>query len=80
MSSLPARTRMLTPKERLYLLDAARGLTAQQSAHRQGVSINTAVTMLTRAKAALGAVNITHAAALAVANGEINATDLRGTS
>lgn len=78
MTVLPSRPRPLTPSERVYLRDAAKGLTAQQSADRRGVTVNTVLSMLKRAKAALGATNITHAVALAVTTGEIAITSPRG--
>lgn len=56
----------LTTCEKKYMLDAAIGLTAKQSARKHGVSLNTVHGSLTRAKAALGADNITHAAVLAL--------------
>lgn len=77
MSQMPPRRRLMTAAERAYMLDAALGLSAKQSAKKQGVSVNTVNTMLKRAKFVLGAINITHAAALAVANGEIRPNELR---
>lgn len=68
--------RALYPAERKYLLDAARGYTAQQTAKRHLVSTNTVNTALKRAKTALGARNITHAASLALAAGEFTTNDL----
>lgn len=68
--------RCLYPAERKYLLDAARGYTAQQTAKRHLVSVNTVNTALKRAKTALGARNITHAASLALATGEFTTNDL----
>ena len=70
-------TRALHPAERRYLLDAARGLTAAESARKQQVTVNTVNTGLKRAKAALGARNITHAVALCLALGEFTAYDVR---
>jgi DNA-binding CsgD family transcriptional regulator len=58
------------------MLDAARGLTASQTARKHGVSTNTVNTALKHAKAALGALNITHAVALSLALGEFATTDL----
>lgn len=71
-------TRTLHPAERQYLLDAARGYTATQSAKRHGVSYNTVTTSLANAKAALGAFNIAHAVALAMAFGEFGHHDVLG--
>lgn len=70
-------TRALHPAERRYLLDAARGLTAAESARKRQVTVNTVNTGLKRAKAALGARNITHAVALCLALGEFTAYDVR---
>lgn len=70
------RTRALTPTERMYILDAARGYTAEQTAQRQFRSINTVKTMLKNARAALGARTIAHAIALAMAYGDISPADL----
>lgn len=75
-----ARLRSLTPGERKYLLDAALGLTAQQSAHRWGVTVNTTNTMRVTARRALGAASIAHAVALAFLYGEITTDEIRGTS
>lgn len=69
--------RALHPAERKYLLDAARGLTAAESAAKQVVTVNTVNTGLKRAKAALGARNITHAVALCLALGEFTGYDVR---
>lgn len=69
--------RTLYPAERKYLLDAARGYTAQQTAKRHLVSKNTVDTSLKRAKAALGARNITHAVSLALDTGEFTTEDLK---
>lgn len=71
------RIRALTPTERLYLLDAARGYTAEQTARRQFRSINTVKTLLRNARAALGARTIAHAVALALTYGDITPVDLR---
>lgn len=72
-----SHARALYPAERKYLLDAARGYTAQQTARRHLVSKNTVDTSLKRAKAALGARNITHAVSLALAAGEFTTEDLK---
>lgn len=69
--------RSLHPAERRYLLDAARGLTAAQSARTHCVSINAVLSGLKRGKAALGAVNVTHAVALCLALGEFTGDDVR---
>jgi DNA-binding CsgD family transcriptional regulator len=70
-------TRALHPAERKYLLDAARGLTAAQSAQKNCVSFHTVNTVLKKAKAALGAHNITHAVALCLSLGEFTTYDVR---
>lgn len=70
------RPRTLHPAERKYLLDAARGYTAQQTAKRHLVATSTVNTALKRAKAALNARNITHAVSLALAAGEFSHADV----
>ena len=70
------RKRALHKAERRYMLDAARGLTAKESARLHGVSVNTVNTTLKRAKLALGASNITHAVALMFLYGEYSPRDL----
>lgn len=74
---MSSRKRALHPAERKYLLDAARGLTAAQSAHLHQVSVNSVNDSLKRGKAALGARNITHAVALCMALGEFSGSDVR---
>lgn len=69
------RRRALHPKERLYVLAAARGLTAAQTAAHYCVSVNTVNTTLARAKAALDADSITQAAVLALAYGDFTVAD-----
>lgn len=71
-----ARRRSLHPAERKYLLDAARGYTAAQTARRHAVSVHTVNTTLSHARGALGALNTTHAVALALAVGEFATDDL----
>jgi len=71
--------RPLRPAERRYLMDAARGLTAQDSAIRRGVTRNTVNTALKHAKAELGARNITHAVVLCLRHGEFTMADLAET-
>ncbi|QBZ73526.1 helix-turn-helix DNA binding domain protein [Streptomyces phage Mischief19] len=73
---MSGRQRSLYPAERRYMLDAARGLTAQQSARQHSVSVNTVNTTLKRAKLALGASNIAHAVALSFLYGEITKGDV----
>jgi DNA-binding CsgD family transcriptional regulator len=68
--------RVLAPRERVYLMDAARGFTAKQTAHRNGVTVNTVNTSLKRAKQALGASNITHAVVCALFVNEFGLKDL----
>lgn len=74
---MSARARILHAAERRYLLDAARGLTARQSARLHGVSVNTVLGGLKRGKTALNATNITQAAVLALAYGEFTSDDVR---
>ena len=73
------RGRLLTGTEQMYVIDAARGLTARQSGERRNVSIHTVHSMLVRARRALGARNVAHAVALALIHGEITPADLKGT-
>ena len=70
--------RTLHPTERKYLLDTARGLTAQQTARKHHVSINTVQASFKTSKKALGAINITHAVALCLVFGEFTHDDVRG--
>ena len=74
---MTGHARALHPAERKYLLDAARGLTAAETARKHQVSVNTVNTSLKRSKAALNARNITHAVALCLAHGEFTAYDVR---
>jgi DNA-binding CsgD family transcriptional regulator len=69
------RRRSLHPSERKYLLAAARGLTAQQTARHYSVSVNTVNTTLARAKAALDASNIVQAVVFALAYGDFTIPD-----
>lgn len=71
------RPRLLLAAERRYLLDAAQGLTADESANRHHVSINTVRTQLGTGKAALGARTIAHATALCLVLGEFTSADVR---
>ena len=66
----------LTPTERLCVLAAARGLTAQQTARRYGYSLHGVNWALGRAKTKLGAVTIAHAVALALCAGEFATRDV----
>ncbi len=75
---MTGRARLLHPAERKYLLDAARGMTAQQSARKYGVSLSTVNQGLKRGKASLNATTIAHATALCVALGEFTAADVIG--
>lgn len=70
------RRRALHPAERRYLLDAARGLTAQETAKHYGVAVSTVRTALAIGKIALGARTIAHATALCLALGEFTADDV----
>lgn len=69
--------RPLSPAQRRYVLAAAQGLTAQQTASLFHVSLHAVNGGLRDAKAVLGAVTIAHAVALAMANGEFGARDVR---
>lgn len=70
------RERALYPKERQYLLDAANGLTAAETAAKHFVAYNTVTSTLKRARAALGARSIAHAVAIALALGDIVPTEI----
>lgn len=70
------RTRALHPAERKYLLSAARGMTAAETAREHGVALNTVNSSLKRAKAALGARTLAHATALCVVYGEFSKADM----
>ena len=72
--------KQLQPSQRRYLLDAACGLTAQQSAIRHGVSVNTVNSSLKRAKGVLDARNITHAVVLCLSAAEFSFEDVRNGS
>lgn len=73
----PASIRPLRPKERLYILGAARGYSAKQTAARHYVTVNTVNSTIVNARAALGARNIAHAVAIALSTGQITFTELR---
>lgn len=72
--------RALTPPERRYLLDMARGLSAYEVAERHQVSVNTVRSAMKKAKPALRARSIGHAIALAMALGEFTAADVKDTT
>ena len=71
-----SRKRALHPYERKYLMDAANGYTAHQSAKRNGVSVHTVQSSIKTAKSALGAFNVTHAVTLALTYGEFTLKDI----
>lgn len=71
------RKRLMTQGERACLIHACLGLTAAESAERSGRSVNTILDARKRAKAAMGARNITHAAFLALAEGEFTVDDVQ---
>lgn len=70
------RARPLRDHEREYILDAARGLTAAQSAKRRGKSVNSVTSGLATARFAIGADTTLHAVTLALAYGEIIIEDI----
>ena len=74
-SGAGTRRRTLHKAERKYVLAAARGLTAKETAAHYMVSVNTVNTTLARAKAALDAANITQAVVFALAYGEFTIAD-----
>lgn len=61
----------LTEMQRLALKDASEGLSMPETAERNGRSVQTVKTHLDRARAALGARNVTHAVAIALRRGLI---------
>jgi DNA-binding CsgD family transcriptional regulator len=70
------RARPLSDAEVIYLLDAARGLSAAQSARLRQRSVNTVTSALQGARFALGADTTLHAVTLALAYGEISVEDI----
>lgn len=62
----PFKPRGLTPGERKYMVDAARGLTIAESAAAHGITAHGVVRMREKARRVLGARNIAHAVALAI--------------
>lgn len=71
-----ARKFILYPSQRKYMLDAARGLTAQQSAKLHGVSAHTVQSSLKAARTRLGAQNIAHAVALCIIQDEFTYSEV----
>lgn len=70
----------LTGVQKVFLLDAACGLTAAESARRHHATEDTVRNGLKAARRKLGALSTTHAVALAMARGDLNHTVvLRGT-
>jgi DNA-binding CsgD family transcriptional regulator len=78
--SAAGKMRALTPPERRYLLDMARGLSAYEVAERNHVSVHTVRSAMKTAKPALHARSIGHAIALAMAFGEFTAADVKDTT
>lgn len=70
------RRRALQPHEARYLVDAARGFTASQSASIRKRSVNTVISGLRTARYALGAATTTQAVALALFHSEITLADI----
>lgn len=62
--------------ERAAMLDAARGLTARQSAEKRGCTLNTMYDRQRKVKARLNAKSITHAVALTIAYGYITREEI----
>lgn len=77
MTRIPHRPRLLNPSEVRVLLDAALGLTATQSAEKRGIKVNSVVELRRAGTHALGAHNITHAVALLLAHGIVDADKVR---
>lgn len=69
--------RALHPAEQKYVLSAAQGLTAAETARKYDVSVHTVNTALASAKATLGARTIAHAVALALVHGDIAHGDVK---
>ena len=69
------RRRALHPKERLYVLAAARGLATAPTAAPHCLSVQHMNNTLARAKDAPDADSITHAAVLALAYGDFTVAD-----
>jgi predicted DNA-binding protein (UPF0251 family) len=61
----------------MYVLDAANGLSAKESAAHHGVSLHAVNNSLKSAKETLGATTIAHAVALAIKVGEFSKEDVR---
>lgn len=73
-------TEPLTNVQLVFLLDAAKGLTAAESARRYGVTEDTVRNALKAVRRKLGALSTTHAVALALARGiiRLDAIELKG--
>lgn len=67
---------MMTERERLVMLDTARGLTAQEIADLRDLSLFGVQHTLRRVKQALDARTIAHAVALSMAMGYVTADDV----
>lgn len=70
--------RVMTERERLVLVDAAQGLSAQQSADRRGTTLFGVQHTLRTVKRALGALTIAHAVAIAITMGYISHEEITG--
>lgn len=69
-------TKPLTGVQRVFLLDAAMGLTAAESARKHEQTEDTARNALKAARRKLGALSTTHAVALGLSLGIISYTDV----
>lgn len=67
--------RPLTPEERIYMLDVARGLSAAEIAKNRSDDLASVKIVLAEAKYVLGARNMSHAVALCVCRGEFGPAD-----
>lgn len=66
----------MTARERMVMLDTARGLTAQQIADHRDLSLFGVQHTLRRVKRALGAETIAHAVALSIVLGYVTPEDV----
>jgi DNA-binding CsgD family transcriptional regulator len=72
------RARAMYDRERLIILDAARGLTAEQSAELRGTTKFSVYDTQRKVKIMLGASTIAHAVALTIAYGYITHDEITG--
>lgn len=68
-------TKPLTGIQRVFLLDAAMGLTAAESARKHGCGVDNVSHALKAARAKLGARNTAHAVGLVLTDGSVDPGD-----